>query len=62
LEIYASQAEAFAAEIYNSGWKQVVRNWDGPDAKSFAGIYKSNWVCSAGRVRVLRMTLIKVVI
>ncbi len=38
--------EVFAAEIYNSVWKHVVRNWDGPDAKAFAGIYKSNWVCS----------------
>jgi hypothetical protein len=27
-------------------YKHVVRNWDGPDAKAFAGIYKSNWVCS----------------
>jgi hypothetical protein len=24
----------------------VVTNWDGLDAKAFAGIYKSNWVCS----------------
>jgi hypothetical protein len=33
-------------EIYNSVEKHVVRNWDGPDAKAFEGIYKSNWVCS----------------
>ena len=37
----------FTTEIYNSVQKHVVRNWDGPDAKAFAGIYKSNWVCSA---------------
>jgi hypothetical protein len=37
----------FTTEIYNSVKKNVVRNWDGPDAKDFAGIYKSNWVCSA---------------
>ncbi len=36
----------FTTEIYNSVRKHVVRNWDGPDAKAFAGIYKSNWVCS----------------
>jgi hypothetical protein len=24
----------------------VVTNWDGLDAKAFAGIYNSNWVCS----------------
>ncbi len=37
----------FTTEIYNSVQKHVVRNWDGPDAKAFAGIYKSNKVCSA---------------
>jgi hypothetical protein len=37
----------FTLEIYNSVQKHVVRNWDGPDAKAFAGLYKSNWVCSA---------------
>ncbi len=36
----------FTTEIYNSVQKHVVRNWDGPDAKAFAGIYKSNKVCS----------------
>jgi hypothetical protein len=36
----------FTTESYNSVQKHVVRNWDGPDAKAFAGIYKSNWVCS----------------
>ncbi len=36
----------FKTEIYNSIQKHAVRNWDGPDAKAFAGIYKSNWVCS----------------
>ncbi len=25
----------------------MVTNWDGLDAKAFAGIYNSNWVCSA---------------
>jgi hypothetical protein len=40
-------------EIYNSVWKHVVRNWDGPDAKAFAGIYKSNWVCSVVRTGYL---------
>ncbi len=24
----------------------MVTNWDGLDAKAFAGIYNSNWVCS----------------
>ncbi len=43
---WSSQVEVFAAEIYNSVWKHVVRSWYGPDAKAFAGIYKSNWVCS----------------
>jgi hypothetical protein len=37
----------FTTEIYNSVLKHVVRNWDGPNANAFAGIYKSNWVCSA---------------
>jgi hypothetical protein len=40
----------FTTEIYNSVQKHVVRNWDGPDAKAFSGIYKSNWVCSAWRL------------
>jgi hypothetical protein len=29
----------------------VVTNWDGLDAKAFAGIYNSNWVCSVVEVR-----------
>ncbi len=36
----------FTTEIYNSVQKHVVGNWDGPDAKAFSGIYKSNWVYS----------------
>ncbi len=36
----------FTTEIYNTVQKHVVRNWEGADAKAFAGIYKSNWVCS----------------
>ncbi len=39
----------FTTEIYNSVQKHVVTNWDGPDAKAFLEIYKSNWVCSADR-------------
>ncbi len=27
----------------------MVTNWDGLDAKAFAGIYNSNWVCSGGK-------------
>ncbi len=42
----SSRAEAMAAETRNSFQKHVVRNWDGLDAKAFAGIYKSDWVCS----------------
>ncbi len=41
----------FTTEIYNSVQKHVVRNWEGPDAKAFEGIYKSSWVCSVWRWR-----------
>ncbi len=44
----AAASPQFTTEIYNSVQKHVVRNWDGPDAKAFAGIYKSNWVCNVG--------------
>ncbi len=29
--------------------KKKKKNWDGLDAKAFAGIYKSNWVCSVDK-------------
>ncbi len=45
---WSSPAEAIAAESHNSVQKHVVTNWDGLDAKAFAGIYKSKWVCSEG--------------
>jgi hypothetical protein len=33
----------------------VVTNWDGLDAKAFAGIYNSNWVCSVVYATVLKL-------
>ena len=44
---WSSPAEAIAAESHNSVKKHVVTNWDGLDAKAFAGIYKSN--CASQR-------------
>jgi hypothetical protein len=32
----------------------VVTNWDGLDAKAFAGIYNSNWVCSVAFFAILK--------
>ncbi len=43
---WSSPAEVIATESHYYVQKHVVTNWDGLDAKAFAGIYKSNWVCS----------------
>ena len=42
LPVHSSQRKFIILFSYH-----VVGNWDGPDAKAFSAIYKSNWVCSA---------------